>query len=80
VVISHPIAKNMIDITAGPPPMSMNTGDSHNNWYGKTFHYSRLVCVFIRRSRTEEDETQLGKPNTAKSRKRDKERAWIRGS
>jgi hypothetical protein len=31
---------------------------------------SRLVCVFVRRSRTDEDETQLGKPNTAKSRKR----------
>jgi hypothetical protein len=32
--------------------------------------YSRLVCVFVRRSRTDEEETQLGKPHTAKSRKR----------
>jgi hypothetical protein len=36
----------------------------------KPNHYSRLVCVFVRRLRTDEDETQLGKPNTAKYRKR----------
>jgi hypothetical protein len=40
-------------------------------------HYSRLVCVSIPRSRIEEDETQFGKPNTAKSRKRDTERGWV---
>jgi hypothetical protein len=33
-------------------------------------HYSRLVCVFVQRLGTDEDETQLGKPNTAKLRKR----------
>jgi hypothetical protein len=32
---------------------------------------------FLSRSRDEEDETQLGKLNTAKSRNQDKERGWI---
>jgi hypothetical protein len=56
---------------------SQNLSNERHGIRGSFRHYSRLVCPFIRRPRTEEDETQFGKPNTAKSRKRDKERGWI---
>jgi hypothetical protein len=43
---------------------------SFDQLHGRRIHYSRLVCVFVQRLGTDEDETQLGKPNTVKLRKR----------
>jgi hypothetical protein len=48
-----------------PAPMPVTSPCERNSC-----HFKELICVFIQISRSEEDKTQFGKPNTAKPRKR----------
>jgi hypothetical protein len=41
-------------------------------------HYRELAPLFVRVIRTDRDEMHPGKPVTAKSWKRNKERGWLR--